>query len=490
VGVLTPSQFLVQRRPEDSLIPRPSADGATLVSMFVALQLIIPAKLVISKLPLSLSPANVVALVIGLCWLCAQFTNTLGVAKGRNPVRTMLFLYACSLLATYGFATYAYLPPDELNLADHGMVLALASVGLALGVCDGVRGHDRLDLVLKTITVAGAVVAVVGILQFLLDLDLTKYLRLPGLRYTAEDGFLFERSSLRRVAATTGHPIEFGVVCAMLLPLAVHLATKAGGRAQPWLRWWLCAGLIAAGLMFSISRSPILSATGAGLVLFLGWSARRRVQAVLALVGFLALTKVIAPGLLGAFYNMFANVGTDDSIRYRTHDYAAASAEIAKHLWLGRGLGTWYAPKHQIFDNQYLLSLVEVGALGLVTFIGIFLAGIYAALRARMMSSDPGDRDLGLTLAAMLVAPIVACATFDFASFATGKALAFLIAGAAASLLRTARSSPAAKDLAIHHARSDLIADDNGPPGNTAPAPSESDGETSSAAIRPAVPAP
>ena len=249
---------------------------------------------------------------------------------------------------------------------------------------------------------------------------------------------------MRRVAGTTGHPIEFGVVCAMLLPLAVHLATKAGGRAQPSRRWWLCAGLIAAGLMFSVSRSAILGAAGAGVVLFLGWSARRRVQAVLAVLGFLALMKVIAPGLLGAFYGLFANMGNDDSIRYRTHDYATASTEISKHLWLGRGLGTWYAPKHQVFDNQYLLSLVEVGVLGLVAFMGIFLAGIYAALRARFMSSDPGDRDLGLTLAAMLVVPIVACATFDFASFKTATALAFLVAGAAGSLLRTARAAIAA----------------------------------------------
>ena len=63
----------------------------------------------------------------------------------------MLFLYICSVLATYGVATYGYLPPDEVNFADHALVLAVASVGLALGICDGVRGHDRLDLVLKTV---------------------------------------------------------------------------------------------------------------------------------------------------------------------------------------------------------------------------------------------------------------------------------------------------------------------------------------------------
>jgi O-Antigen ligase len=448
MGVDRRSRLDTHRLSEDFVIPRVRADGATLVSLFVVLQLLVPARLVISKLPLSLSPAAVFALTIGLCWLCAQFTNTLGVAKGRNVVRTMLFVYVCSVLATFGSAAYGYLPPDELRRVDASLLLTLTSVGVALGVCDGVRGHDRLDFVLKTIAATGAVVAVIGILQFLFDLDLTQYLeKLPGLRYTAEYGFVTERAAMRRVGATTGHPIEFGVVCAMLLPLAVHLATKAASRRQPSLRWWSSAALIATGLMFSISRSAILGVVGAGTVLFLGWPARRRLQAALAALLFLAVIKVMVPGLLGAFYQLFANMGQDDSIRYRTHDYATASTEIAKHLWLGRGLGTWYAPKHQVFDNQYLLSLVEVGVLGLAAFMGIFLAAIYAALRGGFMSSDPGERDLSLTLVAMLVVPVICCATFDLASFGTANALAFLIAGAAGSFLRTVLSRPAPKDI-------------------------------------------
>jgi O-antigen ligase len=440
MGVSSPSRSHNRRQSQTLTVPQYHADGATLVSIFVSLQLIIPARLVISKLPLSLSPASVVALLVGLCWLCAQFTNTLGMAKGRNAVRTMLFAYVSSVLATYGLATYRYLPSDELNSADHALVLALASVGMALGVCDGVRGRARLDLLLKTVVTMGTIVAVVGILQFLFDLDLTRYMDLPGLRSTENLEFVLERSDMRRVAGTTGHPIEFGVVCAMILPLAVHLATKASRQAQPSRRWWLSAGLIAAGLMFSISRSAILGVGGAGVVLFLGWSARRRVQAGVVVFGFLVLMKVIAPGLLGTFRSLFTNMGKDDSIRWRTHDYGIAYTEIFKHLWLGRGLGTWYAPKHQVFDNQYLLSLVEVGVIGLVALMGIFFAGIYAALRARVTSFDPGDRDLGLTLAAILVVPIIGCATFDLASYETATALAFLIAGAAGSLLRTVKS--------------------------------------------------
>lgn len=417
---------------------RQRADGATLACLFVLALLLIPARLVFRGVPLSLTPADAISLTIGLCWLCAQLTMTLGAAKGRNPVRTALFLYAAAMLAVYGYATYAYLPPDELKLADHAAVLVVANVGLALGVCDGVRGAVRLDFVLKSVVVAGTLVAVIGAFQFLFDFDLTKYLALPGLHYTSEDAFITERSALRRVAATTGHPIEFGVLCAMILPIAVHYGFQARDRAQPALRWWLCCVLLGAGLMFSVSRSAVLGLACAGLVLFVGWPARRRLQALLVSLGFLVVMKFTVPGLLGTFYGLFANAGTDDSVRYRTHDYGVAAREIGKHLWFGRGLGTWYAPKHQVFDNQYILTLVETGLIGLVAFAGIFLCGCYAAIRVRHLSTDPGARDLGLTLAACLLVPLIGAATFDLLSFHTVTGFAFLLIGATGGQLRTA----------------------------------------------------
>ncbi|GHE36334.1 hypothetical protein GCM10017673_43620 [Streptosporangium violaceochromogenes] len=425
--------------------PRRHADGATLVCFFVVALMIIPARLVFRALPLSITPANFAALVAALCWLCAHFTNTLGMAKGRTPVRTALFLFLTAMLATYGYATYGYLPSDELNLADHALVLLVAGAGLALMVCDGVRGTGRLDFLLQIVVAAGAAIAVIGACQFLFELDLTRYLALPGLRYTSEDGFIGARSDFRRVAATTGHAIEFGVVCAMIMPIAVHYGFEARRRAEPALRWWVCTALIGMGLMFSVSRSAVLSLTGVSVVLFLGWPARRRVQALAVTAGFLILMRIMVPGLISAFYNLFANAGTDDSVRYRTHDYEVAAYEIAKHPWLGRGAGTWYAPKHQVFDNQYLLSAVETGLIGVTVIVAMFLCGIYSGLRARRLSADPGARDLGLALAAALVVPLIGSATFDLMSFATVTGLSFLLIGATGSLLRSVSSAAAAR---------------------------------------------
>jgi len=419
------------------------ADGATLACVFALALLLVPARMVFRFLPMSLTPANVVSLVAALAWLLAQFTATLGMAKGRNPVRTAVFCYFTAMIATYGYATAGYLPSDELNLADHALVLIVAMVGIALLVCDGVRGLDRLDFLLRTVVVAGAVISVIGAFQFLLDLDLTRYLRLPILEFTSEDAAVLEREDLRRVAATTGHPIEFGVVCAMLLPVAAHYGFHARDRAAA-VRWWGCTLLIAMGLMFSVSRSAMLGLAGVAVVLLLGWPARRRIRALAAAGGFLAGVWLLVPGLLGTFYGLFANLGTDDSIRYRTHDYAVAAEEIARHPWLGRGVATWYAPKHQVFDNQYILSAVEAGLIGITVIVAMFLVAGYAALRARRLAADPGARDLGLSLAAALTVPLIGMATFDLLSFAQVTGVSFLFIGAAGALLRAVTAEAAA----------------------------------------------
>jgi O-antigen ligase len=421
------------------------SDAATLVAVFIVVLMIVPARMVVSGVPFSLTPADLVALLAALMWFCAHFTNTLGMAKGTNPVRTALFVYSTALLACYGYAMYGYLPDDEANLADHYLVLVVALVGIALAVVDGVRGDQRLDLVLKTMVVAGAVVAFIGACQFLLNLDLTEYLALPGLHFYSEVPFVTERSDMRRVAATTGHPIEFGVLCAMLLPIAAHFGFRTRAMGTPSLRWWLCTAMISSGLMFSVSRSAVLGVFAVGTVLFIGWPARRRLGALIVSAGFLVPIKLVAPGLLGTFYGLFANASSDDSLRYRTHDYAAAGAEISQHVWLGRGMGTWYAPKHQVFDNQYILSTVETGVVGVVVFAGVFLTAIYAAVRARMISADPVRRDLGLTLAACLMVPLIGSATFDLFSFPTVTGLAFVLVGAVGALLRTVRT-PASGD--------------------------------------------
>lgn len=417
-------------------MPAQRADTVTIACIYVAAVMVIPARLVLKGIPLSISPANLIGMALLALWFCAQLTTSLGAAKGRNPVRTAAFVYAFGLIATYGYAASSYLPADEMKALDRRIILAAALIGITVALCDGVRRRERLDLLLKVLVLGGAFAAFVGALQFLLDIDLTQRLVLPGLRFSTEDGSVFERADLRRVSGTTANPIEFGLVCASLLPLALHFGFQATARREPAVRWWVCSVLIASGLMFSVSRSAILGVAVAGTVLVLGWPARRRIQAAIAAVVFLVITKFTVPGLLGVFVGLFTNASDDPSIQFRTHDYPIVFAEVGRHVLLGRGLGTWVAPKHQILDNQYLLTLLETGVLGLVAFAGLFVAAIYATLRARVRSVEREQRDLGLAIAAAIAVPMAGAVTFDLLSFPTIAGLTFLLFGVAGAYVR------------------------------------------------------
>jgi O-antigen ligase len=181
-----------------------------------------------------------------------------------------------------------------------------------------------------------------------------------------------------------------------------------------------------------------------GVVLVVGWPAERRIRMLKLGVGFLVVVYLLTPSILRTLRDLFLSVGNDGSVAWRTHDYATARQLISEHVLLGRGIGTWYPPKHEIFDNQYLATLVGTGALGLLALVSIFVAAVYASYRVLVLSARTPvrlptatqDRDLALALMASTMVVFPTFATFDFMAFAKVASLSFLLAGLAGALLR------------------------------------------------------
>ena len=207
------------------------------------------------------------------------------------------------------------------------------------------------------------------------------------MHFYAFDPSVLDRDGLTRAAGTTGQPhrvrgvLRDGAAAGHPRRLP-RRARRAVGRAF----WWTCVGLIGAGLMFSVSRSAILGVTGAGLVLLIGWPARRRVW--MAVSG-ARLPRGDQARLTRAAQHLPQPLPErrhrTAASQWRTHDYATARSSSPSTCSSGRGIGTWYAPKHEVFDNQYLLTLVDSGVIGLVAFLGIFLAAVYAAVRVQYL---------------------------------------------------------------------------------------------------------
>lgn len=429
-------------RPVEPVRRRQRADGATLLCGYCAVLFVLPSHLVIAAVPLALAPSMLVGMGLGLLWFCAQLVNTVGMAKGRSLVRTSLFLFGLAQLATYGYATFGYLPSDELNATDRSVVTIMGAMVVGIMAVDSLRGLSRIDKLLRIVVYGCVFVAGIGLIQFYLGVDPTNYMVIPGLREVGNVNTLLERSIFRRPSGTAGHPIEFGVVCAIAVPLCAHYAFRAATHGRRSWGWWISLAMLAMGAMVSLSRSAILGLLAAGLVLLPTWPARRQLQTLVVAALFTVLMRLFVPGLIGTLISLFSHLSGDPSIQHRTESYARASIQIAEHPWLGKGFGTYLPDKYGPLDNQYLGTLVETGFVGLAALIFVLLAGAYAAIQVRRATRDPVLRDLAQTLLACLAVIMVADATYDAFGFIMATGMCFLLVGVAGALWRTIRDNP------------------------------------------------
>lgn len=431
-------------RADTVIMPRPKqqVDGTTLVCFYCAVLFILPSHLVVAAIPLALAPSMLIGLALGLLWFCAQMVNTVGMAKGRTMVRTSLFLFGLSQLATYGYASFGYLPSDELKATDRSMITIMAAAVVGIMVVDSLRGLHRIDKLLRIIIYGCVFVAFIGLIQFFTGLDPTHYMVLPGLREVDNVETLLERSIFRRPSGTAGHPIEFGVVCAVATPLAAHYAFRAKDHDRRVWPWWLCVITLAVGAMVSLSRSAILGLFAAGLVLLPTWPGKRQLHTLIAAVVFTGAMRLFVPGLIGTLFSLFNNLSGDPSIQHRQQDYARASVQIAQHPWLGRGFGTYLPQKYGPLDNQYLGTLVETGIVGLAALVFVLIAGAYAAVQVRRVAKDPVIRDLAQTLLASLSVFMVADATYDAFGFIMATGMCFMLVGICGAMWRTIKQDP------------------------------------------------
>ncbi len=425
-------------RPADQTWAVKPGDEVTLLTVYVVLLLAIPSRLSFAPLGGGGTPAAVLGSALLVIWLAssvlASGSETAGGANQTRPVRAVrpvrvaLCLLSLALLTSYVVATTRPIGAGELRSADRGLIGLTALLGVALVTAEGPRDLRRLDVLLRRLVLGTAGLGLVGILEYFTGLDLARHVVLPGLTATGELGGIGERSVLRRVAGTAIHPIEFGVVLATVLPLALHYALHA--RPGERLRPWLAVVVIAVAIPMSVSRSAFVGFAAAALILLAGWSRRRRLWFLLCTPVFFVVMRVLAPGLIGTIRSLFLNLGSDASTSGRTSDYAAVGHYVATAPWFGRGFMTFTPVEYRLLDNEYLKLLVETGLVGLVAVLAVFLAAVGTALVARSSSTDADARDLALSLAACVAVPFVAFATFDALSFPLISGLTFLLIGA------------------------------------------------------------
>lgn len=413
------------------------------VCAYAVALLLIPAWLVVPGLRSAGAVANVIGWGLLLWWAGSRLTE-------RRPPQPMLAAYGLFVLAvlvSYAAGMLSPLLPDQVSVADRGLLLVLAGAGVVLSISDGIDHTRQLRRIVMTLVGAAGVMSAIAILQFTTPIDPAAWIRIPGLNaLTGGTSGTDERLGFARVSATATHPIEMGVVLASIVPLGLHLAFRERAR---WA--YVPVALMLLAIPTALSRSALIALAVALVVGAVAWTWRQRVTVIagVALAG--VAVELARPGLVGSITELFTGITADSSTTGRTADYSVIGDYIARSPLIGSGMGTFVPGRFPILDNQYLLTVVDMGLLGLIALLGLIGTGLVLAWISRRRFRDQPDRDLAVSVTASLAALVVSLAFFDAFSFGMATGLLWILLGISGALWRISgelgqrvRVSPAA----------------------------------------------
>jgi O-antigen ligase len=409
--------------------PRP--DAAVVLTTYLVVLMGVPAVLVVGALGTAGSPSPILSLLGFSWWGWHHLHRHLPQPAPPHRVRFALVLVVIVALAAYAHAMTQPLPADELTPADSGLLRIVGLCGIALVACDGLLTLPQHRAVVRRLVLVVAAAALLGIVQRLTGQRWIDRIRVPGRSGEVESG-LSERAGLTRPSASSTHPIEFGVVLTTALPLAVVTAQRA--ERHRWL-YVLALGAVAIAITLTISRSATICAVVGMGVLALRWSARARVQMVAVTTLLLAAVYVSSPGVLGTIGNLFVGASDDSSVASRTGSYSIAWSFIERSPLLGRGPGT-FLPKYWILDNQYLGLMIEIGLLGCLAVVALFVVAAASAGRAARDAATDADRDIARALQASVLAGSFGLAFFDTLAFPQSSGVLMVAVGLSAAARR------------------------------------------------------
>jgi len=414
-----------------SSLPKPDAVEWSLLYVFFLY--VIPSRLVVP----ALGSAGAISMLVGLTsivgWGVFQLSRISSTADPwqTRPVRRCLVAFWLCVGISFVVAMTRPIAADEVSPALVAILAVLSWSGILLVVNDGVTTLERINVLTTGVAQAGGVLALLGLAQFATGDPIVDRISIPGLSSAPTE--LFMRDGFIRPFATATHPIEFGLILAMLAPVALHSAFH--GRHYNGLTQWFPVAAIATCFALTFSRSAYVAGGVALLVLLAGWPRKTRKVVLIGMTGIGIMLAAAVPRLFGVVNAMFRNVSTDPSIASRTDSYDLAWSFVGHDPLFGRGLGT-FLPKYRIFDNEYLALLVSVGFVGAAAFVALVVAGLWCGARVYYRASTPATKDLGLTLVASLLAGGVGMATFDGFAFPMTMGTFFLLLGLAGATHR------------------------------------------------------
>jgi O-antigen ligase len=380
----------------------------------------------------SLKASQAMVLLLGIALMWALIVEPRPFPLG---VGGALGLASLGILVVAPLTSAPNLTLQQLDAAERGIVSILLLSGLF--IASYYIGFDRTRSVRLIVLAIGLTAAQAALAYFekLSGILVAREWSVFRLGFLIPDpgldrgiGFVSFRAGGLRPAATAPHPIVLSALIALAMLLIVALYPLARRHSRR-----LLAALVvplALGLFSLTTRTGFVILGVGGLAV--GWLVGRRwtdhiVRLLLLATGVVIVVVAVSPGSARALLDLFSRVGSDPSLAARTADFAVFPELLAENPLLGGGYMT-HLPTVRIFDNSYLVGLIEFGVVGFAVLFSFLVA---ATMRPALAFSMSDDRETPLLVSGVVggVALLAGMATFDALKFAQFLPTVILLLG-------------------------------------------------------------
>lgn len=410
-------------------------DATPFILIFLVPLFVIPSPYVFAQFGGTASPAMLCGIGMFYVWVMSFVHPPLAKFRRPNAIHVGWFVFFTAMLMSAASAFFRLLGSTEAQAPIRGLAILFGFSGIMLMSTDGIRRRVHLELILRVFVYLGSFVALTGLLQYFTSINLAASLKVPGLEVVNFGEFIGTRNGLKRVSGTAYHPIEYAAVLSALLPIAWYVA-RWSKRVHGRLYDYIPLIIIASAIPFSLSRTALVALIVIGVSIIPILTIEQKVNIAGYSILFVGALAVLQRRVFRTFMNLVQNAGQDDSISGRTKDYELINDIMGGHAFFGRGIKTFDPQVYFFIDNQFLLSYIESGFVGVAAIVFLGLTALTQASRIRKHADDTRTRELGQVLFASILSIFACFFTFDTLSFPMISLVLFLEIGLVGALSR------------------------------------------------------
>jgi polysaccharide biosynthesis protein PslJ len=420
----------------------------TLLALIVVVVLFVPARRYTlgGGVPVGLEPYRVLLGVVFVAWALALLVDPKTRFRRTPldvPVLLLLGAMVCSLAFNAGRVSALS------GTVAKGVMLFVSFLFVMYFVAGVVDRRRALDRTIMLLVGGATVVAVCAVAEWRTGYNPFNHLNrvLPVLDYSEAASLGSKQRGFRpRAYASAQHSIALGAALVIVMPLGVYLYRRTGRFA-----WMGAAAALTLGAMATGSRTAVVMLF-ATFVVFMVVKRRETLRLLPLLLPLFLLVQFAMPGSLGTLRSVFSPEGgllAEQQVHAgqtgsgRIADLGPSLEEWARTPLFGQGFGTRMTSATDpevnalILDNQWLGTLLEVGAVGFVAICWLLFRAI-RQLGRRARRRDDAQGWLLAALCAAVTAFTVGMLTYDAFSFTQVTLLLFVILGLSAAAVRLA----------------------------------------------------